>query len=121
MSESRLQSEVRLAAVQLGWTLWRNNNGAGKIQVPNGESRFIRWGLANDSSQLNEVFKSSDLIGYDNTARFAAAECKDPNWVYKGTPREVAQLAFILHVRRGGGRAGFVTDPSQLVLQCCFG
>lgn len=115
MSESRLQQLVRLEAARLGWYLWRNNSGA--FEDVNG--RWVRYGLANDSKNVNEVLKSSDLIGFDNTGTFVAAECKPEGWVYSGTAREVAQLNFIELVKRNGGRAGFITDPTRLVVQCC--
>lgn len=102
---------MRLEAARLRWRLWRNNSGAGVLD--NGS--FVRWGLANDSRALNEELKSSDLIGWDNTGRFVAVECKPPGWKYNpNDPRERAQLRFIELVRADGGRAGFVTDASQL-------
>lgn len=110
MSEAALQQAVRLEAARLGWHLWRNNSGAGTLD--NGS--FVRWGLANDSKALNERIKSSDLIGWDNTGRFVAVECKAPGWRFTGTPREVAQQRFIDLVRLSGGRGGFVTDPAEL-------
>jgi len=86
---------------------------------PNRAERMVRYGLANESKQLNARLKSSDLIGLDDAGTFTAAECKPSDWRYTGTPREVAQLAFIELVRANGGRAGFVTDPEQLAAQCC--
>jgi hypothetical protein len=111
MSESGIQSRVRLRAAELGWRVWRNNVGAGKLE--NGS--FIRWGIANDSSALNARLKSSDLIGFDHTGRFVAIECKHGGWRYNPhDAHEAAQQAFIQLVRAGGGRAGFICDPSQL-------
>lgn len=127
MSEAGTQSRVRLAAAQLGFHLWRNNSGAGKIITDKGESRFIRWGLANDSEALNKRLKSSDLIGIvpvtitpDMVGKtigvFGAVEIKDVGWRYNpNNEREVAQLAFIELVRTLGGRAEFITDPHDLV------
>src|SRR6185312_12961426 len=60
MSESGVQSRVRLEAAKAGVYLWRNNVGAGKLAEG---GRFIRFGLANDSANLNKVVKSGDLIG----------------------------------------------------------
>ena len=98
--------------------MWRNNSGA--FEDKNG--RWVRYGLANDSKNLNEVLKSSDLIGFDDAGAFTAAECKHERWEYNpNDPREVAQLNFIMLVRRGGGRAGFITDASRLAEQCCHG
>ena len=59
-SESHIQSLVRLSEARDGCTLWRNNVGAGKLD--NGS--FVRWGLANESEQMNRQIKSSDLIGW---------------------------------------------------------
>jgi hypothetical protein len=102
---------VRLEAARLGYHLWRNNSGAGKLE--NGS--FVRWGLANDSHALNEHIKSSDLIGWDDLGVFLAAECKPEGWRYNpNDAREVAQLRFIQLVNASGGRAGFITHPSQL-------
>jgi hypothetical protein len=120
-SEAYVQSAVRLGAVPLGATLWRNNVGA--AQMPDGS--HVRFGLANDSAKLNDVLKSSDLIGWQTItvqphmvgsvlAVFVAAEAKEEGWTYSGTPREMAQLAFIELVIRSGGRAGFVTSTAQL-------
>lgn len=82
----------------------------------------MRYGLANDSKNLNEVLKSSDLIGFDDAGTFSAAECKHEGWEYNPRDqREVAQLNFIMLVRRNGGRAGFITDPTKLAEQCCRG
>ena len=98
MSESRLQQDARLAAARLGWHLWRNNSGA----FEDSKGRWVRYGLANDSKNLNEVLKSSDLIGFDDAGAFTAAECKHERWEYNpNDPREVAQLNFIMLVRRG--------------------
>ena len=58
-NEAVIQSQVRLAAAQRGITLWRNQSGACYDET----GRLIRYGLANDSAQLNRRMKSSDLIG----------------------------------------------------------
>ena len=113
-SESHIQSLVRLSEARDGCTLWRNNVGAGKLD--NGS--FVRWGLANESEQMNRQIKSSDLIGWRRVtitpqmvgrtiAQFVARETKHPDWRYTGTEREVAQERFILLVRRDGGDAAF--------------
>lgn len=122
MSEAGIQSQVRLAAAQLGLHLWRNNVGAGKLE--NGQ--FIRWGLANDSTALNARLKSSDLIGITpltitpdmvgkTVGVFTAFECKDRDFRLNLRDAHVAaQYAFIELVRSLGGIAEFVTDPTHI-------
>lgn len=109
-------SNVRLTASEAGYTLFRNNVGACYDKT----NRFIRYGLANDSAQLNESLKSSDLIGIrpviiDPThlgrtiGQFVALECKRPNWKFKGTKRERAQEKFLALIASNGGYARFST------------
>ena len=110
-SEASVQALVRLQAAQRGCCLWRNNVGAvGRL----------RFGLANDSTGINRVIKSSDLIGIQARVitpemvgtvigQFVARECKSAGWVYRGTAREKAQLKFIEIVNGYGGDAAFVT------------
>jgi hypothetical protein len=113
VTEAAVQQQVRLEAPRRNWHLWRNNSGAGKLE--NGS--FLRWGLANDSEQLNKRLKSSDLIGIDETGKFLAIECKPPGWrLTPGDARGHAQLAFINLVLAKGGRAGFVTSIHDLDL-----
>lgn len=125
MAESGVQKQTRLVAARAGKLLFRNNSGA--FQDQNG--RWIRYGLANDSSQLNDEIKSSDLIGvspYLVTAQdvgrvlgvFVAAECKPGDWHYTGTDREKAQLKFMNLVKQHGGFAGFINDPRQILEIC---
>jgi hypothetical protein len=115
-SEARAQSEVRLEAVEHGVTLFRNNVGVLRDE----RGRPVRYGLANDSAQLNAVLKSSDLIGFRRVvitpemvgrtvAVFTARECKASDWTYKGTEREVAQQRFLDIVNQAGGDAAFAT------------
>lgn len=119
-AESDAQDAVRLAARRAGVVLWRNNVGAGKLD--NGS--FIRWGLANESKQMNERIKSGDLIGIEpllitpahaglTIGRFVSAEVKAPGWRYRGTPREVAQRAWADLVLSLGGKAIFTTGEWQ--------
>lgn len=122
-SESRIQSLIRLEIAKRGGRIWRNNNGA--AFTPDG--RPVRYGLGNDSANLNKVLKSSDLIGWMPTiitpadigktfARFLSIECKKAGWVYAGTDREHAQLNWINLVKLGGGLGGFVTNIKDLPL-----
>lgn len=115
-SESAAQAAVRLAASQSGARLWRNNVGvlADERGVP------VRYGLANESSQVNKAIKSSDLIGLRPVTvlpehvgqvigQFVAREVKRPGWAYSNTARERAQLKFIALVQSLGGDAAFTT------------
>jgi len=112
--ESDIVSQVRLQASQEGWRLFRNNVGACYDRT----GRFIRYGLANDSKKLNDVMKSSDLIGIrplviDPTflgrtiGQFVAIECKASDWTYTGSPREKAQQHFLTLIAAYGGYARF--------------
>lgn len=125
-SESVVQQQTRLAMARLNAQLWRNNSGAGIITDEYGNERQVRWGLANDSKQLNEVIKSSDLIGIvpitvqpHHVGRtfgvFTALECKPTGWhLTPGDKRGLAQQKFIDIVRNVGGFGGFVTDPADI-------
>lgn len=120
-SEAWAQSAVRLEAAQKGIALWRNNVGV--LQDANG--RPVRFGLANDSPEINRRIKSGDLIGIKPVlitpahvgqviGQFVSREVKRPGWQYKGEGREVAQQAWILHVLSKGGDAAFTTGPGSL-------
>lgn len=110
MAEGALQSLIRVEAARRGVFLWRNNTGV----LPDRRGIPVRFGLANDSPNINKVLKSSDLIGIAPGGRFVAIEVKHPGWRGVRTEREVAQQAFINLVIETGGRAGFVSDISQL-------
>ena len=116
MSESDIQARIRLEASKRGIHLWRNNVGV----LRNEQGGYVRYGLANDSHQLNAVFKSSDLIGIKpilitqehvgtTIGQFIAREVKTPGWKYTGTAREKAQKAFIDLINERGGDASFTT------------
>lgn len=120
-SEAWAQSAVRLEAPHKAVTLWRNNVGVLKDErnVP------VRYGLANDSKQLNEVLKSGDLIGWRSVtiepqhvgrvlAQFVSRECKRPGWTYRGDAREEAQQRWATMVLAAGGDACFTTGPGSL-------
>jgi len=120
-SESFIQTSARLEATQKGARLWRNNVGATYTD----DGRFLRYGLANDSKRMNEVIKSSDLIGIrpvhitpkminTTVGVFVARECKPEGWVYTGTPRELAQLKFLELITSLGGDAGFANSVGIL-------
>lgn len=115
--EKLTQDMVRLDASCKNTILWRNNVGAFRTE----EGRFIRYGLANESKNMNKKIKSSDLIGIkrvtitpdmvgQTVGIFVAREVKRPTWVYRGTEREVAQKNFIDIVNAYGGDARFTND-----------
>lgn len=129
-SETWAQQQARLAIAQAGGMSWRNNVGAMKAkevhQCPACHFKFevkqapLRWGLCNDSTQLNARFKSSDLIGImpvritpdmvgSTLGQFVSVEVKRPGWVYKGDAHEKAQLAWLELVASKGGVATFST------------
>jgi hypothetical protein len=121
-SEAVVQQQVRLALARMGALMYRNNSGA--FTDENG--RHVRFGLGNDSAQLNAVVKSSDLIGLvpvtitpDMVGKtigvFTAIECKRPGWhMTPGDKRACAQEKFITLVKDAGGFGGFATDPQDL-------
>lgn len=120
-SEGAVQAAFRVEASKLGMRMWRNNNGV--LEDRNG--RPVRFGLNNDTPAQNKAMKSSDLIGIDPTpittadlgqprGQFCTFEVKEEGWHFTGTPRENAQLAWILHVQSLGGRGGFINRAGML-------
>jgi hypothetical protein len=120
-SEAAVQTRVRLHASRLGFRAWRNNVGAGYSE----DGQFMRWGLANDSAQVNRVIKSADLIGCRPfvvqqqdvgrlVGRFVSYEIKHAGWKYAGTEREIAQANWAALVCSLGGDARFITSEHQL-------
>ena len=65
MSEAAVQAAIRIRASELGVRLFRNNVGACVDET----GRVIRYGLANDSAQLQKRLKSSDLVGWCTVSR----------------------------------------------------
>jgi hypothetical protein len=120
-TEAQVQQEIRLAASKHGLLMFRNNVGACQDQ----HGRLIRYGLANDSAQLNKVVKSGDLIGItpviitpDMIGRrvgiFTSLEIKSEGWHYAGMGREIAQQKWIEIIRTWGGYAKFITTEKEL-------
>lgn len=116
-SEAAVQVRERLRQAQQGVCVWRNNVGALQDQT----GRWVRYGLANDSKQMNESFKSGDLIGCRpvtiepcmvgwRIGQFVSIECKEVGWKYRGTGREPAQLRWLELVASLGGHARFASD-----------
>lgn len=108
--EAWATQQVRIEAAEKRIQLWRNNSGA--FQDPGG--RWVRYGLCNDSKQLNARFKSADWVGVKPGGQFVAREIKAPGWRFTGTEREVAQLAWIELVNAWGGDAAFATGRGTL-------
>lgn len=120
-SEAAIQNKVRIEASKKGLRLWRNNVGA--CMDENGN--HVRYGLANDSKKMNDLIKSSDLIGIKPVliepyhvgqvlGQFVAREIKAGNWSYSGTAREEAQLRFLELVTALGGDASFAKNEGTL-------
>lgn len=121
LSESGVQSRIRLEASQKGCRLWRNNVGA--TYTPEGS--FLRYGLANESSNVNKTIKSADLIGIRpvrisadmvgmTIGQFMSREIKTSNWRYTGTEREQAQLKWAELILSLGGDACFAIGEGTI-------
>jgi hypothetical protein len=122
-SEAYVASVLRLEASRKGVRLFRNNVGA---LTPKGSSRPVRYGLANDSANMNEVLKSSDFIGWRpfivrpehvgmKVAQATGRETKPVGWQFNSNdPHEVAQLAWINLMLSDGGDACFCTGEGTL-------
>ena len=119
-TEAWSQSMVRLESPRFGIWLGRNNVGAllDKRGVP------VRYGLANESKQQNEVMKSGDLIGIRpvvitasmvgcTIGQFVSRECKRPGWVFRGDAHEQAQANWAALVIKYGGDAKFATGEGS--------
>lgn len=119
-SESYQQSVVRLEAPTYGVWLTRNNVGC----LVDANGRPVRYGLANESKQQNEVIKSGDLIGIRSVlitqehvghviGQFVSRELKHQGWCYSGDKHEKAQLNWVNFVNSKGGDASFCTGPGS--------
>lgn len=115
-SEAAVQSKVRIDAGKAGILAWRNNVGA----LPDATGRIVRYGLCNDSKEMNTRVKSSDLVGIKpvlvtpahlgtTIGQFWAREIKEDGWMYTGDAHEQAQSKFGQIVISKGGDFAFST------------
>lgn len=120
-SEAAVQSAVRLEAASKGVHLFRNNVGS----MIDSRGVPVRFGLANESEQVNSAIKSADLIGWrpllieqyhvgQCVAVFVSRECKPAGWYYTGNKHELAQLAWLQLVTASGGDAAFCAGEGTL-------
>ena len=121
VSESATSAVLRLEAGRKNVRLWRNNVGV----LPDVTGRPVRYGLANESKQMNEVLKSSDFIGWRPVtiepqhvgtmiAQTVLRECKKVGWVYTGDAHEQGQLAWLMMGAADGCDAAFATGEGTL-------
>lgn len=134
-SEAARQQDIRISIAAQGALAWRNNVGATKAKEPcscpacgfNFEIKRqpVRYGLANESAQLNERIKSSDLILAiprkitpamvgTTIAQFGSVETKKRGWVFTGKDQEAGQAAWLALVAKMGGFARFASEPFEL-------
>lgn len=121
MKEAAAASHIRLDAAQNYIELWRNNVGV--LKNENGVP--VRYGLCNESADMNREIKSSDYIGIQPVyitpemvgtivGVFVAVETKETDWTFKPSDkRAVAQSKFHDIVRKAGGRAGFARTVEE--------
>lgn len=122
-TEAVVQSEIRAEAGRLGILLWRNNVGA----MEDATGRIVRYGLGNDSPQVQRRLKSSDLDGtVPPNGRTLCVECKAEDWRFPAswrgmTPdtvtansdsarRILAQWRWLKLHHDAGALAGFATS-----------
>lgn len=121
VTEAAAQQQVRLEAPKHGERLYRNNAGA----VTDEHGNHFRYGIGNDTAAMNKKIKFPDLIGIcpvmvtpdmvgQRHGLFRGVEMKKRGWVYKGTERELAQLAAHQLIISLGGLACFATKPSDI-------
>jgi hypothetical protein len=107
-NEMGVQRQAQLDLAQQGYYVYRNNVGAtpSKCKACGERTRPVRYGICNETPQLNKEYKSSDLLlvrprviqPEDVGARIAQIgwrECKRPGWTYSGRGREEAQARWL--------------------------
>lgn len=117
LSETAVQTNIRLEASKQGIMLLRNNVGVLRDLrgVP------VRYGLANESKAQNARLKSSDLIGIRRVlitpqhvgttiGQFVSIEVKKQNWKWRGGEHELAQLRWNQLVNSYGGYGIFANS-----------
>lgn len=120
-SEAAVKANACLEASRLGCRLWRNQVGGMYDEA----GRFVRFGLANESEQMNAKIKSADLIGIRpvligpsdvgrTIGQFMSVECKPRDWNYKGDEHEIAQMAWATLITTLGGDARFCNGRNPL-------
>lgn len=121
VSESANSSEVREAAPRYDHMLWRNNSGA----CYDKSGRLIRYGLGNDSAQINKMFKSPDLVGIRRViitpemvghavGVFVGIEMKREGWnLTAGDERGQAQQRFGNIINQWGGDFRFARNIEE--------
>jgi len=121
VSEAAVQSQVRLEASRKGCRLFRNQVGA----MYDATGGFVRFGLANDTHQMNLRIKSADLIGIRPViitpahvgtviGQFLSRECKEGGWRYRGDKHEEAQMAWAQLITTLGGDAKFCNGEGSI-------
>lgn len=120
-SEARVQSQVRLEAVQ--HDVWLTRNNVGVLMDVTG--RPVRYGLANESKAQNQQVKSGDLIGFRRRvivsrdvgvtiAQFVSRECKHEGWKpSRNDKHEQAQCRWRDFINLNGGDAAFASGPGS--------
>lgn len=116
------QTRLRMQNQHNRSLLYRNNSGA----LPDKTGQLVRFGLGNDSQQLNKVWKSPDSVGGTRITItpemvgrtflvLTGFEDKRPGWkLLPSDARGHAQHACIMDWRNAGGIAGFITEPEHI-------
>lgn len=108
--ESQIQNELKLEYIDLNGRAYRNNSGV----LNNEDGVPVRYGLGNESKRINNVRKSSDLVGFlpvvitqamvgHTVAVLTVTEAKKEGWRYTAIEDERAQKAFIDIIVKYGG------------------